>query len=79
MKKIALFVGALFISIAFGLTGFAQEKSATPTEKPAPAVGQSVKMDKPEPAKKAKKTTKAKKAKKAKIVKKSKKVKAVTE
>ena len=76
MKKIALFVGALFISIAFALTGFAQEKPATPPEKPAPAVEQSAKMDKPEPAKKAKKAKKSKKVKKAK---KSKKVKAVTE
>ena len=74
MRRIASFVIALFMSLAFTAAGFAQDRPAAPPEKQALGAEQSGKMEKQEQAKKAKKSKKkakkvSKKAKKSKAAK----------
>jgi len=61
MKKVAMIVLAVLISVAFVTTGFTQDKPAAAPDKPAAAPDKPVKADKPAKEKKAKKAKKEKK------------------
>jgi len=67
MKKVLIVFFAVVIGLSLTLTGFAQEKKATPATPATPAkVEAPAPVEKEKPAKKEKKVKKTKKTKKAK-------------